>query len=163
MFHWVYEQSSFICIGSLISSVHGLCCLCIIWSKSRAVWTNSCVSWLAQVRKQKISLLTLHFIETEKMKFNQHISFAQSWLWPVGPLLSNDCAKLLDIGSNRNTLSHTSIQSIVLTRVKILTPSMPIAHSLETLNIMLCDKTAHFRVAFYCDQPKAHLCTNHTV
>ncbi len=24
------------------------------------------------------------------------------------------------------------------------------------------DKTAHFTVAFYCDQPKAHLCTNHT-
>ncbi len=22
------------------------------------------------------------------------------------------------------------------------------------------DKTAHFRVAFYCDQPRAHLCTN---
>ncbi len=24
-------------------------------------------------------------------------------------------------------------------------------------------KTAHFRVAFYCDQPKAHLCLNHAV
>ncbi len=24
-------------------------------------------------------------------------------------------------------------------------------------------KTAHFRVAFYCDQPKAHLCNNHAV
>ncbi len=24
-------------------------------------------------------------------------------------------------------------------------------------------KTAHFRVAFYCGQPKAHLCNNHTV
>lgn len=23
-------------------------------------------------------------------------------------------------------------------------------------------KTAHFRVAFYCDQPEAHLCSNHT-
>ncbi len=27
----------------------------------------------------------------------------------------------------------------------------------------LCDKTAHFRVAFYCGQPKAHLCNNHAV
>ncbi len=24
-------------------------------------------------------------------------------------------------------------------------------------------KTAHFRVAFYCGQPKAHLCNNHAV
>ncbi len=24
-------------------------------------------------------------------------------------------------------------------------------------------KTAHFRVAFYCDQPKAHLCNSHAV
>jgi hypothetical protein len=27
---------------------------------------------------------------------------------------------------------------------------MPIAHSLKTSGIVLCDKTAHFRVAFYC-------------
>ncbi len=26
-----------------------------------------------------------------------------------------------------------------------------------------CSKTAHFRVAFYCGQPKAHLCNNHAV
>ncbi len=42
--------------------------------------------------------------------------------------------------------------------------SMPIEHSLKTCNIcgiVLCDKTAHFRVAFYCGQPKAHLCNNH--
>ncbi len=26
-----------------------------------------------------------------------------------------------------------------------------------------CDKTAHFRVAFYCGQPKTHLCNNHAV
>ncbi len=29
--------------------------------------------------------------------------------------------------------------------------------------IVLCDKTAHFRVAYYCGQPKAHLCNNHAV
>ena len=33
-------------------------------------------------------------------------------LWNVVPVLFNDCAKLLDIGGNRNTLSNTSIQSI---------------------------------------------------
>ncbi len=87
-------------------------------------------------------------------------------LWNVDPLLFNGCAKLLDIGSKWNTLSHTPIQSIVHTRVKTLTLSMPIACSLKTCNIcgiVLCNRTAHFRVAFYCDQARAHLCTNHTV
>ncbi len=44
--------------------------------------------------------------------------------------------------------------------------NMPIACSLKICNIcgiVLCDKTAHFRVAFYCGQPKAHLCNNHAV
>ncbi len=42
--------------------------------------------------------------------------------------------------------------------------SMPIARYLKTCDIsgiVLCDKTAHFRVSFYCGQPKAHLCNNH--
>ncbi len=50
--------------------------------------------------------------------------------------------------------------------VDIPAVSMPIARSLKTCNIcgiVLCDKTAHFRVAFYCGQPKAHLCNNHAV
>ncbi len=33
----------------------------------------------------------------------------------------------------------------------------------HNLCLQLCDKTAHFRVAFYCGQPKAHLCNNHAV
>ncbi len=70
-------------------------------------------------------------------------------LWSVGPLLFNNCAKLLDIGRNLNTLSHMPIQSIVLTRVKSLTLRMPIASALKTCDvygIVLCYKTAHFRV-----------------
>ncbi len=35
--------------------------------------------------------------------------------------------------------------------------------NMNICGIMLCNKTAHFRVTFYCDQSKAHLCTNHTV
>ncbi len=87
-------------------------------------------------------------------------------LWKVGPLLFNGCVKLLDIGSNWNMLSHTPIQSIILTRVKTLKLSMLTARCLKTCDmcgIVLGNKTAHFRVAFYCDQPKAHLCTNHTI
>ena len=33
---------------------------------------------------------------------------------------------------------------------------------LET-SVVLCDKTAHFRVAFYCPQHKVHLCNDHAV
>ena len=50
--------------------------------------------------------------------------------------------------------------------VDIPAVSMPIARSLNACGIcgiLLWDKTAHFRVAFYCGQSKAHLCTNHDV
>ncbi len=50
--------------------------------------------------------------------------------------------------------------------VDITAVSLPIACSLKTCDIcgiVLCDKTAHFRVAFYCGQPKTHLCNNHAV
>ncbi len=51
--------------------------------------------------------------------------------------------------------------------VDIPAVSMPVpARSLKTCDIcgiVLCDKTAHFRVAFYCGQPKSHLCNNHAV
>ncbi len=50
--------------------------------------------------------------------------------------------------------------------VDIPAVSMPIARSLKTCDIcgiVLCDKTAHYRVAFYCGQPKAHLYNNHAV
>ncbi len=50
--------------------------------------------------------------------------------------------------------------------VDIPAVSMPTARSLKTCDIcgiVLCDKTAHFRVAFYCGQPEAHLCYNHAV
>ncbi len=50
--------------------------------------------------------------------------------------------------------------------VYITAVSMPIARSLKTCDIcgiVLCDKTANFRVAFYCGQTKAHLCNNHAV
>ncbi len=33
----------------------------------------------------------------------------------------------------------------------------------DICGIVLRDKTAHFRVVFYCGQPKAHLCNNHAV
>ena len=44
--------------------------------------------------------------------------------------------------------------------VDIPAVSMPIARSLKTSDIcgiVLCDKTAHFRVVFYCPQHKVHL------
>ncbi len=50
--------------------------------------------------------------------------------------------------------------------VDIPAVTMPIARRLKTCDIcgiVLCDKTAQFRVVLYCGQPKAHLCNNHTV
>ncbi len=47
--------------------------------------------------------------------------------------------------------------------VDIPAVSMPIARFLKTCDIcgiVQCDKTAHFRVTFYCGQPKVHLCNN---
>jgi hypothetical protein len=50
--------------------------------------------------------------------------------------------------------------------VDIPAVSMPIALSLKTWDIcgiVLCDKTAHLRVAFYCPQHKVHLCNDHVM
>ena len=57
-------------------------------------------------------------------------------------------------------------QTISTALVDIPAVSMPSACSLKTCNIcgiVLCDKTAHFRVAFYCDQLNTHLYNNHAV
>ncbi len=59
-----------------------------------------------------------------------------------------------------------NIQFTATALVDIPAVSMPIARSLKTCDIcgiVLCDKTTHFRVVFYCDKPKAHLCNNHAV
>ncbi len=65
-----------------------------------------------------------------------------------------------------NHMEKWTFNSRATALVDIPAVSMPIAHSLKTCDIcgiVLCYKTAHFRVAFYCGQPKAHLCNNHAV
>ncbi len=50
-----------------------------------------------------------------------------------------------------------NIQFTATALVDIPAVSMPIACSVKSCDIcgiVLCDKTAHFRVAFYCGQPK---------
>ena len=50
--------------------------------------------------------------------------------------------------------------------VDISAVSMLIARSLKTWDIcgiVLCDKTAHLKVAFYCPQHTVHLCNDHAV
>ncbi len=50
--------------------------------------------------------------------------------------------------------------------VDIPAVSIPNACSIKTCDIcgiVLCDKTAHFRVDFYCGQLKANLCNNQAV
>jgi hypothetical protein len=41
--------------------------------------------------------------------------------------------------------------------------SIPIAQTWDVSGIVLWDKTAHFRVAFYCSQHKVHLCNDNAV
>jgi hypothetical protein len=43
--------------------------------------------------------------------------------------------------------------------VDIPAVSMPVVRC----GIVLCDKTAHFKLAFYCPQHKVHLCNDHAV
>ena len=59
-----------------------------------------------------------------------------------------------------------TLYSLATALVNILAVSMPIAFSLKTgdiCGIVLCDKTAHFRMAFYCPQHKVHLPNDHAV
>ncbi len=81
--------------------------------------------------------------------------------------------RLLDVLPNslkrlwrRLMVEKLTFNSRVTALVDIPAVSMPIARSLKTCDIcgiVLCDKTAHFRLAFYYGQPKAHLCNNHDV
>ncbi len=64
----------------------------------------------------------------------------------------------------RLMLEKLTFNSWATALVGIPAVSMPITHSLKICDIcgiVLCDK--NLRVAFYCGQPKAHLCNNHAV
>jgi hypothetical protein len=60
-------------------------------------------------------------------------------------------------------LQEAYSREIELTFNSMATVSIPIAHSLKMwviCDIMLCDKTAQFRMAFYCPQHKVQLCND---
>ncbi len=83
-------------------------------------------------------------------------------LWGRLDVLPNSLKRLW----RRLMVEKWTFNSRATALVDIPAVSMPITHSLKTCDIcgiVLCDKTAHFRVAFYCGQPKAHLCNNHAV
>ena len=64
----------------------------------------------------------------------------------------------------RLMVEKLTLNYLVTAVVDIPAVSMPIARSLKTWDIcgiVLCNKTAHFRVAFYCPQHKVHLCNDH--
>jgi hypothetical protein len=59
-----------------------------------------------------------------------------------------------------------TFNSLATALVEIPAVSMLIARSLKTWDIcgiVLCDKTAHFRVSFYYPKHKVHLCDDHAV
>ncbi len=84
------------------------------------------------------------------------------WLWGRLDVQPNSLKRLW----RRLMVEKWTFNSQATALVDIPAVSMPIARSLKTCNIcgiVLCDKTAHFRVVFYCGQPKRHLCNNHAV
>jgi hypothetical protein len=59
-----------------------------------------------------------------------------------------------------------SFNYLATTLLEIPAASMPLARSLKIWNIcgiVLCDNTAHFKMAFHCPQNKVHLCNDHAV
>ncbi len=83
-------------------------------------------------------------------------------LWGRLDVLPNSLKRLW----RRLMVEKWTFNSRATALVDIPAVSMPIARSLKTCDIcdiVLCDKTAHFRVAFYYGQPKEHLCNNHSV
>ena len=83
-------------------------------------------------------------------------------LWGRLDVLPND----LKWHWRRLMVEKLTFNSLATALVDIPAVSMPIARSLKTWDIcgiVLCDKTAHFRVAFYCPQHKVHLCNDHAV
>ncbi len=83
-------------------------------------------------------------------------------LWGRLDVLPNSLKRLW----RRLMVEKGTLNSRATALVDIPAVSMPIARSLKTCDIcgfVLCNKTAHFRVVFYCGQPKRHLCNNHAV
>ena len=56
-----------------------------------------------------------------------------------------------------------TLNSLSTAMVDIPSVSMPITRSLKTRDIrgILCDKTAHLKLALYCLQHQVHLCNDH--
>ena len=55
------------------------------------------------------------------------------------------------------------VEKLTLNSLATALVDMPIARSLKSSVALCCDKTAHFRVAFYCPKHKMHLCNDHAV
>ena len=65
---------------------------------------------------------------------------------------------------SKSTEAALTFNYLATALVDIPAVSMEIARSFKMYDIcriVLCDKTAHFRVAFYCAQYKMHLCNDH--
>ena len=59
-----------------------------------------------------------------------------------------------------------TLNTLATALVDIPAVRMPIAYSLKTWDIcgiVLCDKIAHFKVAFSSSEHKVHLCNDHAV
>jgi hypothetical protein len=78
-------------------------------------------------------------------------------LWGRLRVLQNDLQRRW----RRLMVEKWTLHSLATALVDFPSISMPIEHTFKTWDIcgiLLCDKTAPFRVAFYCPQHKVHLC-----
>ena len=62
-------------------------------------------------------------------------------------------------------IEKLTLNSLATALVDIPALCMPIVRSLKRVicGIVLCDKTAYFKVDFSCPQHKVHLCNDHAV
>lgn len=84
---WIQSLVSALNGSVRISSVHGLCCLCIILSKSRDLGTKSCVSCPAQVTQQP-KYACWDYILLKWNNWNFTACFCHVGYWCVNAFLS---------------------------------------------------------------------------
>ncbi len=148
--------------------------------RSRPRWGRRACRWASLRRFLTVCAEILWLCKPIVVAAVQVASFRRSWrwrcwmwrswagvtrglrLWGRVDVLPNSLKRLW----RQLMVDKWTFNSRATSLVDIPAASMQIACCLKTckiFGIVLCYKTAHFRMAFYCGQPKAHLSNNHAV